>query len=104
MSATSNASTRVNCPVCDGATLPVGTLTSKFSNRDFALLRCVVCSYAFLQLEIDVPAVSEAQAGAPANQHHGHRSSHQSASHRSSGPAIEQAQCRGQYAEKCLSV
>ena len=49
MSATSNASTRVNCPVCDGATLPVGTLTSKFSHRDFALLRCVVCSYAFLR-------------------------------------------------------
>ena len=49
MSATSNGVTDVNCPVCDGATLPVGALTSKFSNRDFALLRCVVCSYAFLR-------------------------------------------------------
>jgi SAM-dependent methyltransferase len=42
------ASTRTTCPVCGGDVRPAGSVASKFSHREFALVRCGSCSYAYV--------------------------------------------------------
>ena len=43
-----SASTRTTCPVCGGEVRPAGTVASKFSQQEFALVRCRSCSYAYV--------------------------------------------------------
>ena len=43
-----SASTRTTCPVCGGEVRPAGTVASRFSQQEFALVRCRSCSYAYV--------------------------------------------------------